>query len=68
MGLFLRYKREGGECRAENDIYQATIKTDNVLKFYIGLRANQLKNVKQHTTPQLIANKTTKRTPVETSN
>ena len=34
---------EGGECRAENVIYQATIKTDNSSKIYIGLSANQLK-------------------------
>ena len=40
---------EGGECRAEKVIYQATIKTDNSSKIYIGLNANQLKNVYQHT-------------------
>ena len=28
---------DGGECRAENVIYQATIKTDNSSKIYIGL-------------------------------
>ena len=33
----------GGECRAENVIYQATIETDNTSKIYIGLSANQLK-------------------------
>ena len=33
----------GGECRAENVIYQATIETDNSSKIYIGLSANQLK-------------------------
>ena len=31
--------------RAENFIYQATIKTDSSSKIYIGLSANQLKNV-----------------------
>ena len=34
---------EGGKCRAENVIYQATIKTENESKIYIGLSANQLK-------------------------
>ena len=34
---------EGGECRAENVIYQATIKTENSSKIYIGLSSNQLK-------------------------
>ena len=34
---------EGGECRAENVIYQATIETDNSTKIYIGLSGNQLK-------------------------
>ena len=34
---------EGEECRPENVIWQATIKTDNSSKIYIGLRANQLK-------------------------
>ncbi len=33
----------GGECSAENVIYQATIETDNSSKIYIGLSANQLK-------------------------
>ena len=35
----------GGECRVENVIYLATIKTDNSSKIYIGLSANQIKNV-----------------------
>ena len=34
---------EGGECRAENVICQATIKQDNLSKIYIGLSANPLK-------------------------
>ena len=34
---------DGGERKAENLIYQVTIKTDNSLKIYIGLSANQLK-------------------------
>ena len=34
---------DGGVCRAENVIYQATTKTDNSSKIYIGLSANQLK-------------------------
>ena len=34
---------KGGNCRAKNVIYQATIKTDNESKTYIGLSANQLK-------------------------
>ena len=49
---------EGGECRAENLIYQATIKTDNSSKIYIGLSANQLKK------PMSTYNKTTKLPPV----
>lgn len=34
---------KGGNCRAKNVIYEATIKTDNECKSYIGLSANQLK-------------------------
>ena len=36
---------EGEECRAGNLIYQATIKTVNSSKIYIGLSANQLKKL-----------------------
>ena len=43
---------DGGERKAENLIYQVTIKTDNSLKIYIGLSAYQLKNVYQHTIQQ----------------
>lgn len=34
---------KGGNCRAKNVIYQATVKTDNATKSYIGLSANQFK-------------------------
>ena len=34
---------EGGECRAENVIYQATIETEFESKTYIGISANQVK-------------------------
>ena len=51
---------DGGECRAENVIYQATIKTDNSTKIHIGLSSNQLKNVKQRIVQQSLANQTTK--------
>ena len=34
---------EGGECRAENVIYQATIETEVESKTYIGISANQVK-------------------------
>ena len=35
---------DGGECRAENFFYKATIKTDNLSKIYFGLNASKLKN------------------------
>ena len=34
---------KGGNCRAKNVIYKATIKTSNETKSYIGLSANKLK-------------------------
>ena len=42
--------------------FKGNTKRDNSSKMYIGLRANQLKNVYQHTIPQLRANQTTKTT------
>ena len=51
---------EGGECRAEKVIYQATIKTDNSSTIYIGLNANQLK--KRIATHDTTANQTKKTT------
>ena len=51
----------GGECRAENVIYQATIETDNSSKIYIGLSANKLKNAYQLTIQQQKANQTKKK-------
>ena len=60
---------DGEECRAENVIYQATIKTDNSSKIYIWLSANQLKktyiNTQCNNKNQI---KLKKLPPVKTSN
>ena len=59
---------EGEECRAENVIYQATIKTDITSKIYIGLSANQLKKrISTHNTT-IKSKLNEKLPPVQTSN